>query len=89
MILTFDILLIILDILTQYLGFLMSAILLVLYMAIKRNGDEIALFFTLMPFCLAFFITNVSVGFCGLLGSLFSIGSTMSPLEKIVRNFLK
>lgn len=59
-------------------------VLLVMYMAIKRNGDEIALFFTLMPFCLAFFITSVSVGFCGLLGSLFSIGSTLSPLEKIV-----
>eukprot|EP00347_Sterkiella_histriomuscorum_P001983 403369921 len=70
-------------VLNNIFGMMLSLILLSLYMGIMRSRDEIVILYCFLPFFMAFLISSVPVNICGLLGSVFSITSNLTPLEKI------
>lgn len=74
--------------LTNYIGLILSLVFISLYLAVKKQKEELIQFFTFFPLSLAFFLTMVSASLCGLIGSALSITCGLAPMEKIVRKYL-
>ncbi|CDW89365.1 protein ruptured pollen grain [Stylonychia lemnae] len=64
-------------------GMSMSIIIISMYMAVMKSIEQILMMLILIPIAIAFLINQVPVNLCGLVGSIISVTSNVSPLEKI------
>ena len=66
------------------LGMVLSLVLIVIYIWVKRKGEEIFIVLLALPMLLSVMLDSFSLSLCGILGSSLSIASNLAPLEKIV-----